>query len=78
MMSSLVFRLVLILMLHLTLLLVLCLASFMGLTIAHMVLVHERVVLCLDTLVLIHILIVVLVPRVGTVLPLEVPILTLS
>jgi hypothetical protein len=50
----------------------------MDLTIAHIVLVHERVVLCLDTLVSTHALIVVFVPHVGMVSPLEVPILTLS
>jgi hypothetical protein len=50
----------------------------MDLTLAHMVLVHERVALCLDTLVLTHTLIVVFVPRVGMVFPLEVSILTLS
>jgi hypothetical protein len=74
----LVFHLVLTLMLRLTLLLVFCLVSFMGLTITHMVLVHERTILCLDALVTAYVLIVVLVPRIGTVLPLEVPILTLS
>jgi hypothetical protein len=42
------------------------------------ILVHERVALFLDALVLTHVLIVVLVPHVGTVLPLEVPIITLS
>jgi hypothetical protein len=55
----------------LILLLVLHLISFMGLTITHMVLVHKRIVLCLDTLVMIHDLIVVIVPRVGTVFLLE-------
>jgi hypothetical protein len=35
-----------------------------------MVLVHERLALCLDTLVSTHVLIVVLVPCVGMVLPL--------
>jgi hypothetical protein len=44
----LVFRLVLTLVLRLTLLLVLCLVSLMDLTIAHMVLVHDRIALCLD------------------------------
>jgi hypothetical protein len=62
----------------LILFLVLRLVSFMFLTITHMVLVHERITLCLDTLVMAHILIVVIVPRVGMVFPLEVPILTLS
>jgi hypothetical protein len=56
---------------------VLHLIFLMDLTIAHMVLVHERVTLCLDALVSIHVLIMVLVPRVGTVLLLEVYILTL-
>jgi hypothetical protein len=69
-MSSLIFHLAFPLMLHLIFL--------MDLTIAHMVLVHKRVVLYLDALVLTHVLIVVLIPCVGTVLPLEVPILTLS
>jgi hypothetical protein len=50
----------------------------MDLTIAHMVLVYERVALCLDALVLTHVLIVVFIPHVGTVLAHEVPILTLS
>jgi hypothetical protein len=43
------------------------LISFMDVTIAHMVLVHERITLCLDALVMAHVLIVVIVPRVGTV-----------
>jgi hypothetical protein len=67
MMSSLIFCLVLILMLHLTLLLMLCLISLMDLTIAHMVLVYERTTLCLEDLVTTHVLIVVIVPRVGSV-----------
>jgi hypothetical protein len=70
MMSLLIFRL--------TLLLMLCLVFLMDLTITHMVLVHERVVLYLDALVLNHAPIVVFVPRVGMVFPLEVYILTLS
>jgi hypothetical protein len=94
MMSSLMFRLVLILMfrltltlvlllapshvLCLTLLLVLCLSLLMDLTIAHMVLVHERTTLSLDTLVTAHVLIVVIVYRVGLVFPLEGPFLTFS
>jgi hypothetical protein len=49
----------------LTLLLVLCLSSLMDLTIAHMVLVHERTALSLDALVIAHDLIVVIVSRVG-------------
>jgi hypothetical protein len=62
-MSSLIF--------HLNLILVLCLArclsSLMDLTIAHMVLIHERTTLSLDALVMAHILIVVIIPRVGPV-----------
>jgi hypothetical protein len=50
----------------------------MDLTTAHMVLVRERVVLCLDVLVSTHALIVVFVPQVGMAFPLEVSILTLS
>jgi hypothetical protein len=69
-MSLLIFRLIL--------LLVLRLISFMDLAITHMVLVHERIMLCVDALVTAHILIVVIVPRVGKVFLLEVPILTLS
>jgi hypothetical protein len=71
-MSSLIFQLVLILIfclvltlvLCLALLLVLCLSSLMDLTIAHMVLVHERTALSLDTLVMVHVLIVVIISRV--------------
>jgi hypothetical protein len=39
----------------------------MDLTITHMVLVHERVVLCLDALVSTHTLIVVFIPHVDMV-----------
>jgi hypothetical protein len=67
MMSSLIFRLVLIPVLCLALLLMLCLISLMDLTIAYMILVHERTALCLDALVMAHVLIVVIVPRVGPV-----------
>jgi hypothetical protein len=70
MMSSLIF--------HLTFLPVLHLVFLIKLTIAHMILVHERVVLCLDALMLTRALIVVFIPRVGMVFPLEVHILTLS
>jgi hypothetical protein len=63
-MSSLIFRL--------TFLLVLCHILLMDLTIAHMVLFHERVVLCLEALMLTHALIVVFVPHVGMVFLLEV------
>jgi hypothetical protein len=55
----------------LTLLLVLCLSLLMDLTIAHMVLVHERTALSLDTLVTAHVLIVVTVSRVFLISPLE-------
>jgi hypothetical protein len=54
-----------------TLLLVLCLGSLMDLTIAHMVLLRERTTLCLDALVMAHVLIVVNVSRVGPVFLLE-------
>jgi hypothetical protein len=82
-MSSLIFRLALILMfrlaltlvlclalfhvLCLALLLVLCLSSLMDLTIAHMILVHERTALCPDALDMTHILVVVIVSHVGLV-----------
>jgi hypothetical protein len=58
-MSLLISLLVLILVLHLI--------SFIDLTIAHMVLVHERTTLCLDALVMADVLIVVIVSRVGMV-----------
>jgi hypothetical protein len=93
-MGLLIFRLVLILMfrlaltlvlflapshvLYLALLLVLCLSSLMDLTIAHIVLVHERTALSLDALATAHVLIVVTVPRVGLVFPIEGPFPTLS
>jgi hypothetical protein len=69
-MSFFIFCLVLPPMLHLV--------SFMDLAITDMVLVHERIALCLDALVMAHILIMVIVPRVDMVFPLVVPILTLS
>jgi hypothetical protein len=62
----------------LTFLLMLYLIFLMDLTIAHMVLVHKRVVLCLDALMLTHALIMVFVPCIGMVFLLEVSILTLS
>jgi hypothetical protein len=85
-MSSLIFRLVLTLMcrlaftlvLLLTLFHVLCLSSLMDLTIAHMVLVHERTALSLDALVTTHVLVVVIVSCVGLVFLLEGPFPTLS
>jgi hypothetical protein len=86
MMILMIFRLVLILMFHLafTLMLlialfhVLCLSSLMDLTIAHMVLVHERIALSLDALVMAHVLIVVIIYCVGLVFLLEDPSPTLS
>jgi hypothetical protein len=85
-MSSLISCLVLILMfclaftlvLRLTLLHVLFLNSLMDLTITHMVLVHERTALSLDALVTAHVLIVVIISRVGLVFLLEDPTPTLS
>jgi hypothetical protein len=71
-MNSLIFCLALTLAVCLTLFLVLCLISLMDLTIAHMVLIHERTVLCLDALVMVHVLIVVIVSHVGLVSLLEV------
>jgi hypothetical protein len=78
-MHSLIFRLVLIPMfrlaftlgLHLALFHVLCLSSLMDLTIAHMVLVHERTVLSLDALDTAHVLIVVIISRVCLAFSLE-------
>jgi hypothetical protein len=65
-------------MLCLALLLMLWFISLMDLTIAHMVLVHERIALCLDTLVTAHVLIVVIISPVGMVSLLEGLTLTLS
>jgi hypothetical protein len=86
MMSSLISRLVLSLMFHLAFTLVLCLAllhmlflnSLMDLTIAHMILVHKRTTLSLDALVMAHVLVVVIISRVGLVFLLEGPSPTLS
>jgi hypothetical protein len=93
-MSLLIFRLVLILMFRLTFtlvlllapshvlclapLLVLCLSSLMDLTIAHMVLGHERTALSLDALVTARVLIMMTVYHVSLVFPLEGPFPTLS
>jgi hypothetical protein len=74
----LVFRLARTLLLCLSLLLVLCLNSLMDLTITHMVLVHERIALSLDALVTAHVLVVVIVSRVGLIFLLEGPSPTLS
>jgi hypothetical protein len=76
--SSLIFCLVLIFMFRHAFLLVLCLISLMDLTTTHTVLVHERITLCLDVLVMTHILIVVIVSRVGLGSLLEGLTLTLS
>jgi hypothetical protein len=57
---------------------VLRLVSFMDLTIAHMILVHERTTLCLDTLGTTHVLIVAIISDVGTIFQLEGLTLTLS
>jgi hypothetical protein len=62
----------------LALLLVLCISSLMDLTITHMILVHERTALCLDALNMVHVLIVVIISRVGLVSLLEGLTLTLS
>jgi hypothetical protein len=85
-MSSLIFCLVLVLMfclaftlvLRLTLLHVLFLSSFMDLTIAHMVVIHERTAMSLDALVMTHVLVMVIVSHVGLVFLLEGPTPTLS
>jgi hypothetical protein len=77
-MSSLSFRLVLTLVLRLALLHVLFLSSLIDLTIAHMVLVHERTILSLDALIMAHVLIVVIISHVGLVFLLEGLTLTLS
>jgi hypothetical protein len=63
-MSLLIFHLILILVLHLI--------SLMDLTITHMVLVHKRIALYIDALVMTHVLIVVIVSRIGMVFLLEV------
>jgi hypothetical protein len=78
-MSSLIFRLTFTLVLRLALFHVLCLALFlvlflsslMDLTIAHMVLVHERTALSLDALNTAHVLIMVIVFHVGLISLLE-------
>jgi hypothetical protein len=85
-MSSSISRLILILVfclartlvLRLTLFHMFCLSLLMDLTITHMVLVHKRTALSLDALVMAHVLIVVIVSRVGLVFLLEGPSPTLS
>jgi hypothetical protein len=64
--------------LYLALFLVFCLSSLIDPTIAHMVLVHERTALSLNALVTAHVLVVVIISRVGLVFPLEGPSPTLS
>jgi hypothetical protein len=63
---------------HLVLTLVLCLSSLMDLTIVHMILVHKRTTLCLDAFTMAHVLIMVIICRVGLVFLLELLTLTLS
>jgi hypothetical protein len=63
---------------HLIIILVPHLISFMDLTIAHKVMAHERIALCLDALVTTHILIVVIVSCIGMAFLLEGLTLTLS
>jgi hypothetical protein len=93
-MSSLMFHLSLILVFHLarTLMLRLALSHVLGLTpflmvhlsslidptITHMVLVHERIALRLDALVMAHALIVVIISHIGLVFSLEGPFPTLN
>jgi hypothetical protein len=67
----LMFRLTFSLVLCLTLFHVLCLSSLMDLTIAYMILAHERTTLSLDALVTAHVFIVVTIFHVGLVFPLE-------
>jgi hypothetical protein len=64
--------------LYLALFLVFCLSSLIDPTIAHLVLVHERTALSLNALVTAHVLVVVIISRVGLVFPLEGPSPTLS
>jgi hypothetical protein len=86
MMSSLICRLILILVFHIARTLVLHLAllhvifpsSLMDITIAHMILVHERTVVWLDALDTTNVLIVVIIFRVCLVSLLEGLTLTLS
>jgi hypothetical protein len=78
-MSSLMFRLSLILVFHLARTLVLLLALFhvlylsslMDLTMTHMAWVHERTALSLDALVMAHVLVVLIVSHVGLIFLLE-------
>jgi hypothetical protein len=70
-MSYLIFRLAVTLAPCIALLLVLCLIFLMNLTITHMILVHVRTTLCLDALVMTHVLIVVIISGVCLVFLLE-------
>jgi uncharacterized protein YjeT (DUF2065 family) len=74
-MSSLIFclafLLILLLVLCPALLLMLCLISLMYLTITYVVLVHERIIFCLDALDMNHILIVVTISRICLVFLME-------
>jgi hypothetical protein len=70
-MSYLIFHHILTLVLHHAHLLMLCLISLMDLTITHIILVHKRTTLHLDTLVMAHILIVVIFSHVGMLFLLE-------
>jgi hypothetical protein len=67
----LMFRLAFTLVLHLTFLHVLFLGSLMNLTIAHMVLVHERTALSLDALVMTHVLVIMIIYHIGLIFLLE-------
>jgi hypothetical protein len=67
----LMFRLAFTLVLHLAFLHVLFLGSLMDLTIAHMVLVHERTALSLDALVMAHVIVMVIIYHIGLVFLLE-------
>jgi hypothetical protein len=62
----------------LTLLLVLRLSSLMDPIIAHMILVHERTALSLNALLTAHVLIMVIVSRIGLVFLLKGPFPTLT
>jgi hypothetical protein len=74
----LVFHLAHTLVIRLTLFHVLCLVSPMDLTIAHMILVNKRTTLSIDALFTAHVLIVVIVFRVGLIFLLVDPTPTLS
>jgi hypothetical protein len=75
---TLIFRLAFTLGLCVALLHVIFLSSLTDLTIAHMVWVHERTALCLDALDTDHVLVMVIISRVGLISLLEGLTLTLS